>query len=476
MIELPHIAGKTVAVLGLGRTGRSAVRSLLASKAQVFAWDDHEEARTRIQDETGVAPTASAGWPWGEIDCLVLSPGIPLTHPAPHEVVAQAETEGVPVIGDMELFVRALGAKGARKAPVIAVTGTNGKSTTCALIHHILRQAGFNAQLGGNIGKPVLDLEPPGVRPAYVLEVSSYQLDQTPSLAPEVGVLLNIGPDHLDRHGGMEGYVAAKRRLFDGQTPADAAIVGLDDPYTADTCADLRLRQREGRGAAVTPITVGRTLGGGVFVSSGRLVDARVDPAIQVADMNNLSVLRGAHNAQNVAAAYAAATALGARPVEIAEALATFPGLAHRQEVVARQGNVTFVNDSKATNAEAAARALVSFDNIYWIAGGRPKEGGLAPLMNALGPVRRAYLIGEAAPVFEAALDGHVPTEVAGTLEVAVERAAAAALASGEEAVVLLSPACASFDQFTDFEARGEAFRSAARAVVKVQDQERALP
>jgi len=468
MILLPHMKGKTVAVLGLGRTGLSAVRSLAASGARVLAWDDNEAARARLTQETNLGATPPVEWQWPLIAALVLSPGIPFTHPEPHELVREARAAGVPVISDMELFVQTLGEKGSRTAPVIAVTGTNGKSTTSALIHHILRRSGYAAQLGGNIGKPVLDLDAPAYKPAYVLEVSSYQIDLTPSLAPEVGVLLNITPDHLDRHGGIEGYAAAKRRLFDGQLPNDAAIVGIDDKLSADICAELKLLHREGRGAKVIPISVGRTLGGGIFVAGGRLVDAGTDPAIEIADLRDCPSLRGAHNWQNAATAYAAARNVGAQPGEIADALMSFPGLAHRQEVVAQGGNVTFINDSKATNAEAAARALTSYANIFWIAGGKPKEGGLANVMGALDNVRKAYLIGEAAATFAAALEGNIEAVVTETLGKAVALAAKDARASGlEETVVLLSPACASFDQFTDYEARGEAFRVLARKQVR---------
>jgi len=286
-------------------------------------------------------------------------------------------------------------------------------------------------------------------------------------------VLLNITPDHLDRHGGLEGYAAAKRRLFNGQSRDDTAIVGIDDKLSADICAELKLLHREGRGAKVVPLTVGRTLGGGVFVAGGRLVDAGTDPAIEIADLRDCATLRGAHNWQNAAAAYAAARGIGGQPGAIADGLMTFPGLAHRQEVVARGGCVTFVNDSKATNAEAAAKALSSYDNIFWIAGGKPKEGGLANAMDALGHVRKAYLIGEAADDFAAALEGKVETVITGTIEKAVERAAKDARASGhEETVVLLSPACASFDQFKDYEERGETFRMLARKQVRAPTPE----
>ena len=463
MILLPQMKGKAVAVLGLGRTGCSAARSLAASGARVFAWDDVEEARSTLKAEAGVAATSPRDWPWDDIAALVLSPGIPFTHPEPHEAVKKAKSVNVSVLSDMELFIGALGPKGARTAPVIAVTGTNGKSTTAALIHHILRGAGYAAQLGGNIGRPVLDLEPPKFKTIYVLEVSSYQIDLTPSLAPEVGVLLNITPDHLERHGGFDGYASAKARLFDGQVPEDTAVVGIDDVKTSEICATLKLRRSEENGASVVPVSVGRSLGRGVFVTGGKLVDATSDPAIEVADLTGSSGLCGAHNWQNAAAAHAAARAVGVSLSHISEGIQSFPGLAHRQEVVAEEEGVIFVNDSKATNAEAASKALASYENIYWIAGGKAKEGGLDEALRVLTNVRKAYLIGEAADEFARALEGKVEIELSRTLDKAVAMAAKDARASGSGAVVLLSPACASFDQFTDFEARGDEFRKLAR-------------
>ncbi len=472
MILLPHMEGKTVAVFGLGRTGLSAVRSLNQSYAHVVAWDDAEASRDHLLRETKSIATHPSSWQWDDVNCLVLSPGVPLTHPEPHEVVLAAQAAGVPVLSDMELFVQALGDKHSRAAPVIAVTGTNGKSTTTALIGHVLARAGFSPQVGGNIGKPVLELEPPAHKRVYVLEVSSYQIDLTPSLAPEVGVLLNIAPDHLDRHGGLEAYAAVKAHIFDGQQADDVAVISVDDTFCASICTALKCRQREDHGSDVVPLTVGRALGCGVFVTAGRLVDARSDPAFEVVDLSECATLKGAHNWQNAAAAYGAARAVGAEPLSIADALLSFPGLAHRQEVVGSLGGILFVNDSKATNAEAAAKALAAFDNIYWIAGGRAKGGGFGGLEGALSHVTKAYFVGEAAADMRAALGGKLGGEVecvtAETLEVAVGLAHQDATASGAQgAVVLLSPACASFDQFADFEARGEAFRAAVEEIAR---------
>ncbi|MBN4046642.1 UDP-N-acetylmuramoyl-L-alanine--D-glutamate ligase [bacterium AH-315-P15] len=460
MILLPHMKGKTVAVFGLGRTGLSVVQSLCKSGAQVLAWDDAEGARDALASETDL--TAPASWRWDDIHVLVLSPGVPLTHPEPHPIVQAAQNANVPVVSDMELFIQALGEKGARAAPVIAVTGTNGKSTTVALIGHLLARAGFSPQVGGNIGKPVLDLKPPAHKRVYVLEVSSYQIDLTPSLAPDVGVLLNIAPDHLERHGGFEGYAAVKRHLFNNQQAEDTAIISVDDEPCATICAELKLAHMEHAGANVVPLMIGSNLGQGVYVTAGRLVDGNSDPAFEVADLAESSTLRGAHNWQNAAAAYAAARAVGAELGPISEALFSFPGLAHRQELVAALDGVLYVNDSKATNAQAAAKALSAFENIYWIAGGRAKEGGLEALEGGLSHVTKAYFIGEAAEAFSTALKEKVDCVIAETLDLAVSLASEDAAAAGTPgAVVLLSPACASFDQFTDFEARGEAFRAA---------------
>ncbi len=466
MILLPHMKDKTVAVFGLGRTGLSAARSLHESDAKVLAWDDSEDARDELSLTVGHFCSPPDLWDWAEIDTLLLSPGVPLTHPEPHEVVKAARAAGVPIIGDMELFVGALGEKGSRAAPIIAVTGTNGKSTTTALIGHILSRTGFFPQVGGNIGRAVLDLDPPVHRRVYVLEVSSYQLDLTPSLAPHVAVLLNITPDHLSRHGDMEGYVASKTKIFDHQQADDTAIIGLDAGPTNRVCAELKRRSLNNTGGNVLPIAVGQSLGRGIYALCGRLIDASADPAVEVADLGNSPTLRGDHNWQNACAAYAACRAVGAETGGIAKALQNFPGLAHRQEAVVRQDNVIFVNDSKATNSEATARALKAYSNIYWIAGGEAKEDGLAAALPHLGEVRKAYLIGAAAVALAKTLEGKVDYIIAATLEKAMHQAARDASAEpAEEAVVLLSPACASFDQFADFEARGDAFRRIAEEI-----------
>ena len=312
--------------------------------------------------------------------------------------------------------------------------------------------AGLPAETGGNIGTPVLALSPPAPGRHHVVECSSYQIDLAPSLDPAVGILLNLSEDHLDRHGSMTAYAAIKERLVAG---AGTAIVGVDDDLSQAVADRLALSGRH-----VVRISARRPLDDGVFAEAGRLTAANSGAQRVIADLATAHALRGTHNAQNAAAAAAAALALGLSDSEIARGLATFPGLAHRMEVIARRGRVLFVNDSKATNADAAARALASYERIYWIAGGRPKTGGITGLAAFFPRIARAYLIGEAAAEFGRTLSGHVPADQCGDLAVAVSRAASdAARDDAPEAVVLLSPACASFDQFANFEARGDAFR-----------------
>jgi UDP-N-acetylmuramoylalanine--D-glutamate ligase len=393
---------------------------------------------------------------------------VPLTHPKPHEVVQHASRAGVAVIGDVELFAREIrpDPSGKGRAPLIAVTGTNGKSTTTALIGHILSACGFDAQVGGNIGKAVLDLNPPissgrgGARTVYVIEMSSFQIDLAPGLHPDIGVLSNLSPDHLDRHGSMENYAAIKARLMRAVPPGNETmrgqvVIGVDDEHSSAIFTALA-----GAEVQAIPVAVGKVLGRGVFAVDGALYDAD-GGATRVMDLDDAANLPGAHNWQNAALAYAATRALVKDRRAIAGAIASFPGLAHRMESVGRIGKTGFVNDSKATNADAAAKALAVYPDIFWIAGGKPKEGGIESLAPFFTRIRHAYLIGEAAPQFARTLDGKVLYTMAGTLERAVELAAAAAEASPAPApVVLLSPACASYDQFKDFEQRGDMFRA----------------
>jgi len=349
------------------------------------------------------------------------------------------------------------------------VTGTNGKSTTTALIGHILTSCGFPAQVGGNIGKAALDLAAPNGRTIYVLEISSYQIDLAPGFAADVAVLTNISPDHLERHGSLANYAAVKARLLEQAAPEGHLAIGVDDANSASIYSRLSLA----RGANAVPVSIGKVLGRGIFAVDGVLYDAWGSRASKVMDLALAARLPGVHNWQNAALAYAAVKPIVDDPRAIASAIASFPGLAHRIEEVARIGRVRFVNDSKATNADAAARALACCNDIYWIAGGRPKKGGIDLLLQYAPRIRKAYLIGEAAAEFARTLDAHVPWTNAATLDNAVASAFADASRSGDAApVVLLSPACASFDQFRDFEERGEHFRALATGLARFAQKE----
>ncbi|HEX4532703.1 MAG TPA: UDP-N-acetylmuramoyl-L-alanine--D-glutamate ligase [Rhizomicrobium sp.] len=458
MIAARSFANHDVGVFGLARSGISAAEALVAGGARVFAWDDGGVSRGELSSDVKVQPWRE--WPWASLKSLILSPGIPLTHPKPHEIVEHAKAYNVPVIGDLELFAREIRSDRSSpgRAPLVAITGTNGKSTTTALIGHILSSCGFNAEIGGNIGKPALDLSQDGSKTIYVLETSSYQIDLAPGLTPDVAVLTNITPDHIDRHGSLEGYAAVKAKLL-AQTAKDGRIcIGVDDAQSAA----IYTRFASNGSPEALPVSVGKVLGRGIFVLDGVLYDASGGRAAKVMELSAAAHLPGAHNWQNIALAFAAARRFVGDTDAIVSAIVRFPGLPHRIEDVGRVGKVRFINDSKATNAEAAERALVCFPDIYWIAGGRPKEGGIESLRPNFARIRKAYLIGEAANDFARSL-GDVPHTISGTLNRAVEQAFADASKGNEAApVVLLSPACASFDQFKDYEARGNAFRDAA--------------
>jgi UDP-N-acetylmuramoylalanine--D-glutamate ligase len=455
VIPVRGFEGKTVAVFGLGRTGLTAARALIAGGANVALWDENAQGREGAAAE-GLPLVDLSAADWSGFAALMLSPGVPLTHPAPHWTVEKAKAAGVEILGDIELFARAVNAAPEHKRPKVAlITGTNGKSTTTALLGHILTAAGRDARVGGNIGLGVLGLDDMHGGAVYVLEVSSYQLDLTTSLKPDAAVLLNISPDHLDRHGGMEGYIAAKRRALANQGKGDTAIIGVDDPYCQRICTEITAANRR----TIWPISSGRAMGRGVYALSGVLYDATGERVIEVADLLRAPGLPGRHNWQNAAAAYAAARALGVSMEDAAAGLITFPGLSHRMETVGQIGKVKFVNDSKATNADAARQAMTTYPKFYWIAGGKAKAGGIEPLADLFPRIARAYLIGEAADEFSRTL-GDTPHTVSRTLDVAVAAAYADARTSDEEAVILLSPACASFDQFADFEVRGDAFRA----------------
>ncbi len=455
MIAAHAFKGKKTAVFGLARTGISAARALLQGGAEVVAWDDAQAKRKDASAVlgTGVQLADLAMMDWTKIAALVLSPGVPLHFPAPHPVVRAARDAGCEVIGDVELFFRARRAN-FPETKLVLVTGTNGKSTTTALIGHLVREAGLAVQVGGNIGMAALDLEQLGPGGVYVLEMSSYQLDLTGPTGADVAVWLNITPDHIDRHGSLSGYVAAKRRIFDGLAQNGTAVAGIDDVHGVNVCDALRAC-----GVRVNPIAVEHApVKPGVYVQDGILYDALSGEPQQVTDLRRLTRLPGAHNWQNAAAAYAAALALGISRAQIVRGLESFAGLAHRMEEVGRVKGVRFINDSKATNADATARALACYEGVYVILGGVPKEGGIDSLVQFCPRIRKAYLIGQAADAFAGTLEGRAPYQKCGDLANAVSASARDA-AQEDEAVVLLSPACASFDQFENFEARGEMFR-----------------
>ena len=455
MTPVTTFAGRTVAVFGLGMSGLASCRALIAGGATVVAADDTVAGRqAAAAARLPVEGLSTADW--SKFAALVLAPGVPLTHPKPHWTVAKANAVGVEIIGDIELFARER-AKNAPDAPFVAVTGTNGKSTTTALIAHILKQAGRDVQMGGNIGTAILELEPPAADRTHVIEMSSFQIELTPTLEPSVGILLNVTPDHLDRHGTMENYAGLKGRLVEH---ALHPIIGDDDDWSRDIAERLRLANR----TWVDIVSARSRVSHGWYANGAGLV-ARAPwtgPLGHFADLAGIASLRGQHNLQNALAASAAAMQLGVTPEQIAAALATFPGLPHRLEELGRLGTTLFINDSKATNADSAATALGAFErDIFWILGGKPKQGGITSLTSFFPRVAKAYLIGEATEEFAATLRGQVACQRCGTLDNAVAASTRDASASGAvEPVVLLSPACASFDQYRNFEVRGDAFRA----------------
>lgn len=460
MIAATTFNDQKVALFGLGGSGIVTARALVAGGANLVAWDDNPESVQRARDE-GIVTGDLREIDWSEIASFVLSPGVPLTHPKPHWSVDLARQAGVEIIGDIEIFCRERRAT-QPDAPFIAITGTNGKSTTTALIAHILGAAGRDTQLGGNIGTAVLSLDPPAADRFFVVECSSYQIDLAPSLDPTAGILLNLSPDHLDRHGGMDNYAAIKERLVAG---SDVAIVGVDDDFSTSIADRIGTS-----GSKLVRISKERALADGLFAQSSRIVQAGSAGERTVVDLAGHPTLKGAHNAQNAAAAIAACLAVGLTEAEIEAGIRTFPGLKHRMQPVGRRGAVVFVNDSKATNADAAAPALSSFTDIHWILGGLPKAGGITSLQPFFSRISKAYLIGEAAPDFAATLGEAVPYEISGTLDLAVLHAARdAAESSAGAPVVLLSPACASFDQYRNFEVRGDAFVAAVAGLDGVE-------
>lgn len=440
---------KSVAVFGLARSGIACAKGLMLGGARVFAWDDSDPSVEKARAD-GIAITNLHDVDFKTLDALVLSPGVPLTHPEPHWTVIKARKAGIPIIGDTEVFQREVMGTGAK---IVAITGTNGKSTTTALIGHVLREAGLDVHVGGNIGTAVFLMEPPIAGRVYVLELSSFQIDLMPSVHPDVGIITNLTPDHLDRHGSMAHYAEVKGRLFQQQTSDQTAMIGVDDTWCATLANDVEGRVGVSR---VSVIAVGAE---GVFAVHGILQERRGGAVVCEIDLRSMPALKGAHNWQNACMAYGAARALGISRDVIEAAMESFPGLAHRMQQVATVGGVPFINDSKATNADAAEKALASFENIYWIAGGIAKSGGIEPLAPYFRRITKAYLIGDAAESFAQTLGSQVDHVITETLDHAVIAAArdAGADASGK-AVVLFSPACASFDHFKNFEVRGDAF------------------
>ncbi|MGR3514279.1 MAG: UDP-N-acetylmuramoyl-L-alanine--D-glutamate ligase [Paracoccaceae bacterium] len=457
MIPVQGVTGLRIAVLGLGRSGRATAHALQAGGATALCWDDSEAARSAAEEDGLTVHDLNTREAWDGVARLIASPGIPHLYPAPHPIIAKAMAAGVPVDNDIGLFFRSLATRDWDRfdvAPkVVAVTGSNGKSTTAALIHHALQAMGRETQLAGNIGRGVLDIDPPSDGGVVVLELSSYQTELARALTPDIAVFTNLSPDHLDRHGGMGGYFAAKRRLFAEGGP-DRAVLGIDD----DEVKFLANQLSEGPGDdRVIRLSVAEKLDGpgwNVFARKGFLAEYRKARQVASIDLRSMSGLPGAHNHQNACAAYAVLRSLAHAPRAIEEAFHSFTGLPHRSQLVAEANGVRFVNDSKATNPDAAAKALQAFDRIRWIVGGQVKEGGLDTLHPHLDRVAKAYVIGRHAAE-TALLLGPCPNEVCGTMANAV---AAAAKEAEPGDTVLLAPAAASFDQYDNFEHRGDDF------------------
>lgn len=449
-----------VGVLGLGRSGLAAARSLASGGAIPICWDDGEAARNAAAAEGFAIEDLTKDKAWADTILLVVSPGVSHLFPKSHPAITAARRAGALVDNDVSLFFRSLAMTDA-EVKVICITGSNGKSTTTALIDHILASCGKPRQMGGNIGRGVLDLDPVADGEFVVLELSSYQLDLARALQPDIAVFLNLSPDHLDRHGGEGGYFAAKRRLFELGAP-DHSIIGVDDDFGQFLATATQDPAGE---SALTKIATTQKMKGddrSVFMNKNHLTEWK-GKQIAAFDMRQAPNLQGKHNHQNACAAWAVARAVNLGPKLIQNALISFPGLPHRMEIVGEANGVTYVNDSKATNADAAEKALLTYENIHWIAGGVAKAGGIEPLLPLMDRVTKTYLIGEATDEFAFQLGDH-PFEACGDLSAAIAKAAANAK---EGDVILLSPACASFDQFPSFETRGDAFRDAALKLIE---------
>lgn len=453
---LETLERKTIAVLGLGATGLSTIKAFKrAGASAIYGWDDKEEGREKGK-KAGAQVTELTKDILSQCDALIVAPGVPLNHPAPHSAIERARALNVPILGDIEIFYRSNPDR-----PIIALTGTNGKSTTTTLITHILNNCGKKAILAGNIGLPVLDMKlPPKKDGVVVLELSSFQLDLCSTLSPDIGVILNLTPDHIDRHGTIEEYASIKESIFKGE--GIAAIIGVDDEY----CTAIYNRLTENAQRKVIPVSIQKEMENGVTAIGGKLVNQ----GTEIGSLNNITKLHGSHNKQNAAAAYAVARALDLESECIIEAIKSYPGLPHRQYPVRVINGVPYINDSKATNAEAAGKALACNQNIYWIVGGKAKEGGLNGLEIYKDSIKHAFLIGEASDDFARWLDQYGVEHVkCGTLDKAVKVAHEMAQDQrgqpGGAGCVLLSPACASYDQFKSFEERGDNFTALVDAL-----------
>jgi UDP-N-acetylmuramoylalanine--D-glutamate ligase len=457
MIPLPQTSGKCYGVQGLGRSGRASVAALLASGTEVLAWDDKVST---VPDGASRHDFTVGDWP--TLDGIVWSPGIPFDHPVPHPVAIRAQQQDCPLVADIDLL-----ATSGTEATLVGITGTNGKSTTTALLAHILQQAGHPSVAGGNIGAAALELPLLGADGTYAIELSSYQLDLCQDAHFPIGIWLNLTPDHLDRHGGLHGYAAAKSRLWRHTVLGDVAIIGTDGPFGL-----AEAERAAAAGRRVIPISGSKLPHNGVGVRNGQLVDGTAPTAKSIATLADCPSLPGPHNAENAAAVAAAALVLGLTYQQIASGLASFPGLVHRQEQVRVIDHVTYINDSKATNAESTAKALACYERIYWIAGGLPKAGGITPLGSWFDRIAHAFLIGEAAASFaETLANAGVSHSCDGDLLTALAAANRVAQADATRSVVLLSPACASFDQWPSFEARGDAFRDSVISLNTVNQE-----
>lgn len=452
MINPISLKNSKIAVLGLGKAGASAINALCRAGADIYAWDDGVASREKLQEQDikSVHLVEPDNMPWNEIKLLIMSPGIPLTHPQPHKAVILAKKAGCKIVCDIEVLYQAQ-----NQAKFIGITGTNGKSTTTSLTGHILKQAGISCEIGGNIGIPALDLNPLDSNGVYVIEMSSYQLDLIAQTHFNISVFLNITPDHLDRHGDINGYIAAKIHIYDQQGQNDCTIIGIDDEYTKAIYNKLKSDNKIGK---IIPISTKEEVAGGIMVKNGVIYD-NISGNTNSYELGSLDRLPGAHNGQNIAAAFASALTIGVNAKDIIPAIQSFHGLKHRIQLVKTINGIKFINDSKATNADATANALRAYEDIYWILGGQMKEGGIESLAEFFPKIRHAFLIGAAQDVFARTLDGKVPYTKCETMANAFDLSSEMALNEKvDNAVVLLSPACASWDQWPNFEVRGDAF------------------